>query len=276
MQGLQVEFVEEKDTQTPDLHITHKSGMSFWVECKNRDTSNDKQSHDIWKQIERHILQYLVERRLNYQIAFFAREELRQAHVSFLKNLVIETIEHNFEPQALLRLPGATITLSDNANKFDLTICKLSELDVKLDSDSFRLPISRDQTDFGTFTCENTELDDGRTIIQNPRAIQFSYANSVRVQSVKNTFKKAVKQLPITGLGVIYIRLPINSWVTDLAETMKQIEQYLRKELSGKDNRRVNAVIVSIYYTELVESGAFHYPVYKPFRIVVEHTNPLK
>jgi hypothetical protein len=274
-QGLKVQFIEEQTTRTPDLYITDQLGnLAFWVECKNRDTDNDKQTQDVWQQIEKHVLQYLDTQRLNYQIVLTAREELRPGDASRIRRFIIEAIERKFEPPSLVRVPGATGTFADDTSKFVLTLHKLSEPDERLDAATFALPSPRDRTDFGTFVCGRRDLHNGKIEITNPRAVQLVYSGAARIQGVQSAFKSAVKQLPETGPGVIHIRLPINSWVTDLESTKSQVESYLRRELSGNQNRRVNAVIVAIHYTELVQDGAFQYPHVIPINIVVEHTNP--
>lgn len=273
-QGLNVQFIEEQATPTPDLHITDKSGKSFWVECKNRDLANDPQTQNVWHQVERQLLQFLEQRRLNYQIVLTAQEELKPGEASKIRKFITESIEQNFEPTSLLRLTGATATFKDDTGKFELTIHKLSEPDVQLDGDGFVLPSPREYADFGTFLCSRSDLENGRKIITNPRSIQLNCVGSIRVQGVQNAFKLAVKQLPKSGPSVIHIRLPINSWVTDLDDTKTQIENFLQKELSGGQNRRVNAAIVAMHYTELVSRGAFRYPDFKVVNIVVEHDNP--
>lgn len=275
-QGLKVEFVDEKEIPTPDLRVSNGSNDCFWIECKNRDLSNEKQTEDVWAQIQGILLRYLEINHLNYQLIIFANQQLTIKDVSLVKNFVIQTIEHQFEPRSLIRLPMASITTNDTTNKFKLIIYKLSEPDEELNSDIFKLPYPEVKADSGIFICKRSDLANGKSIIINPQAIQFHYTNSLRVQRVENAFKKAVRQLPESGPGVIHIRLPINSWVTDLSETQMQVEKYLRKELKGNLNRRVNAVVVSIYYSELTENGLFKSVVYKPYTLVVEHTNPYR
>lgn len=274
VQGLNAQFIEEQATPTPDLYITDKSGKSFWVECKNRDLADDRQTQNVWHQVERQLLQYLDQWQLNYQIVLTAQEALKLGEASKIGKFITETIQQKFEPASLLRITGASATFKDDSGKFELIIHKLSEPDVQLDGDKFTLPSPREHADFGTFVCKRIDLENGRKIIANPRSIQLNYVGSVRVQNVQSAFKSAVKQLPESGPGVIHIRLPINSWATELGESRMQIENFLRKELSKDQNRRVNAVIVAIHYTELIQRGTFRYPTFKPINIVVEHDNP--
>lgn len=277
VQGWKVDFIDEEDIPTPDLFVTVGKGTAFWVECKNRDGSNsvDKRTGVLWKQVEHYLLDYLKQHSLNYQVVISAKKELQNNDVPYLRKLVIDSIEHKFEPRHLLRLPGASVTVADDTNNFGLTIYKLSEPDVNLDGKSFEWPFPRYYSAYGTFTCERKDMTGGGIRIRNPRAIQFRpLGSSNRIQSVKDAFRSAARQLPASGPGVIHIRLPINSWVKDLDETKRYIEHYLGTELSGRHNRRVNAVIVSVYYLELVQHGAFQYPIYKPITIFSEHKNP--
>lgn len=274
-QGLQVEFVEEQRTRTPDLRVTDRLGNTYWVECKNRVLEQDRQSQNIWKRIEDTLVKYLDKNNLNYQIALSMNGKLEPKDANYLRDFVIETIEHKFEPKSLLRVPGASIRVGDISNRVVLEIHKLAEPDTELDGNIFTLPVSLDQMDFGTFSCGRADLPNKQVVLVNPRAVIFCYTDSVRIEGVENTFKSALNQLPVSGSGVIHIRLSINSWVTDLSETVSRIQNFLRKELSGGFNRRVNAVVVTIYYTELVKEGAFRYPVYKGIPILVKHQNPL-
>jgi len=274
-QGLKVQFVEEQRTPTPDLYVTDAFGNNgFWVECKNRDAANDRQTQDVWKQTEKRLLQYLDRRQLNYRIVITAHKVLDPGDASKIRRFVIEAIEREFEPVGFLRIAGANGTFTDRTGKFALTIHKLCEPDIPLDGDTFAFPSPRERADFGTFVCGRRDLHDGSIEITNPRAVQLICSGATRVQHVQSAFKSAVRQLPSSGPGVIHIRLPINSWVTELDKTKSQVESCLRRELTGNQNRRVNAVIVSIYYTELVQSGAFQYPNVKPITLIVEHTSP--
>jgi hypothetical protein len=272
-QGLTVNFIEEQKIPTPDLQVIEKSGRTFWVECKNREPANNRQTRDVWRQVERYILHHLEQHRLNYQIVLTARDQLKSSDVSNIRKFILQAIQ-KFEPPSLLRVTGAVGVYTGDTGKYDLTVYKLSEPGVELDGDGFALPIPREHTDFGVFICNRRDLANGRKIIINPRSIQLSCAGSSRVQGVHSAFRSAINQLPQSGPGVIHVRLPLTSWTTDLNKTKMEIDGFLREKLSGNQNRRVNAVIVAIHYTELAQQGAFRHPIVTPFNIIVEHENP--
>ena len=117
--------------------------------------------------------------------------------------------------------------------------------------------------------------EDGRTFLRNPKAFAFIAANPPdRVKGVVGALGEARKQLPRSGPGVVWIRVPDNTWTDQLGSSFERAEILIRQQLSGDHNRRVNAVILMTRCFERMEKEGLVGLGYRPLMLQVPHANP--
>lgn len=269
--GWAVEFVAEGTEKSPDLQVTRNDGSIFCVECKCRDekTERDERISAIWMEVEKSVLAQIGPRKLNYAVVINAKLDPERNDVKILIDSIMSEIvtgEISVGSQRVITLgPG---------KKFEIHLHKFSEPDEEIESNGVGIAINR-SPDRCVLSMEERRLDDGRTIVRNPKGIAFlSAVPPDRVTGILDALKAATKQLPSQGPGVVWIRIADNAWGYDLDRSFDRAKALLTEQLSGDRNRRVNAVILMTRRFERVNKGDLQGLKYVPLTIEIAHTNP--
>ena len=273
--GWSVEFVEEGDEKTPDLKVTVENSRTFWVECKRRDelSGRDRLIHKFWLDLESSLLRTMGPAKLNCAVVIKSLNDPSVSQLEALRTLVLDSI--NSGGVGVLDVTaGKTTSVPDPTANFSLVVQKLAEPDQEIPTTSIGLNASEDFDRF-TIIAEVKIDQSGNTYFRNPMI--FAFKNSIIsdiVTGILNDFKAAVAQLPKEGPGVIWIRIPDNSWNKNIEQAFKQAEKLIKNEISGTQNRRVNAVIIVTRIFQKLENDGSQGLAYKPLKMVIEHSNP--
>jgi hypothetical protein len=117
--------------------------------------------------------------------------------------------------------------------------------------------------------------ENNKSYVKNPMMIGIKNTiPSDKVTGIIHGFKSGVGQLPKEGPGVIWIRVPDNSWNDNLDQSFTQAESLLKSELTGTHNQRVNAVYLMTRIFQKLENGEHKGLGYKPLILNVAHDNP--
>lgn len=268
--GYGVEFIEESIDRTPDLKVTTHNEKDFWVECKRRDpgTERDKKIESIWAQLEISLLSYIKPRQLNYLIFVKAQIDPEWEDVAVLKELVLDLVKAR-EKEGISK--G---TILDPSEKFEILVEKLSDPDEEFEIDNMGL-FTTEKLDQGVFGCEWMINEKGKSFARNPIFIGFKTVTPPDwISGVVNLIDAARGQLPESGAGVVWIRIPDVSWKEGVIEPLERIEELVKEKLTGNDNRRMNSVFVMKRVFEQGETDGIPQLMYHPLIIRIDHNNP--
>lgn len=271
------EFVEEHTKRSPDLKITRGDGTFFWAECKCRDTltERDKNIESFWKELESSLLRVLGPKKLNYGILVKALQDPTFAQMPALRNYIFEVINKGGVGEFDMR-SSKIESVSDPTGHFLLSVTKLSAPDEELKASSLEIQ-SSDNFDRITMFFEMKRDKVGGGYFRNPIIIfLLNVKPPDRITGIIHAFKSAADQLPEEGPGVIWIRVPHNSWSDKTDQSLKQAENLLRAELTGSHNQRVNAVVLMTRLFRRIEKDGQKGLSYKPQTLTLEHRNPRK
>lgn len=272
-----VEFVETGDNRTPDLRVERGDGSPLWVECKRRDqlTKRDKLVKSIWDDLALSLLKEMGPRRLNYFVGVASTHDPQRRDVARLQHFILDSIESGgiggFDP-----VSQTTKMVSDIDGEYEFVVQKLA------DPDETRIdyPVSTETiTSFDVSKCGWEKSQDSlkQPIVRNPVFIGLkSHSLPDRVSGVVHALKAAVGQIPKDGSGVVWIRVPDNQWAYALDSSLGRVKELLQHELSGDQNRRINAVIVATGRFRNVRKDGLEALGYELLQVVIEHSNPRK
>lgn len=273
--GWAVEFIEEGTQKSPDLKVTRDNGAIFWVECKRKDqlTERDRRIQQTWENLESSLLRYLGPRRLNYLVAIKARNDPEPKDADYLRDLVLGTVGGGglgvLGPEH-----GIMQLVADPSGRFDMLVHKLAEPDETIETDQIGFGATED-FDRCVIGAEIQKTGESKTLFRNPVIIAFKTAIPPdRVSGVVEALRAATEQLPREGPGVVWVRIPDNSWGDRISKSFERVHQLLRNELTGDHNRRVNAVFVMTRLFQKLRKDDLEGLGYHPLIVRVEHDNP--
>jgi len=272
-----VDFVETGDNRTPDLLVKRDDGSALWGECKRRDqlTKRDKLVKSIWDDLALSLLKEMGPRRLNYFVGVASTHDPQRRDVERLRHFILNSIESGgiggFDPES-----QTAKMVSDIDGEYEFVVQKLAEPDeTRID-----YPVSTETiTSFDVSKCgwEKSQVPQNPQVVRNPVFIGLkSYSLPDRVSGVVHALKAAVGQIPEDGPGVVWIRVPDNQWANALDSSLAQVKELLQHELSGDQNRRINAVILTTGGFRNVQKDGLEALSYELLQVVIEHSNPRK
>lgn len=271
--GWEVEFVEEGNERSPDLKVTRQDGSVFWVECKCRDalTERDRKIHSLWVELESSLLRYMGPNKINAAVFIKSLSDPERTDLEPLKQFVIEQL-NSAKPQ---NVDGTEIRSTfDPTRKYQVAIHRLLEADVEVESGGVGFNASEDFEKVSVFS-EMKVDENNNTYVRNPMILAFQNAiPSDNVSGIIHGFNSAVGQLPESGPGVIWIRIPDNAWNNDLQNSFAKAQKIIKSELTGDHNRRINAVILMTRMFEKIEKNGDEGIGYRPIMTTIEHDNP--
>ena len=158
---------------------------------------------------------------------------------------------------------------ADGLDRFLLRF--ISEPDVDVPFNSIQ---GVEDNDF-TFEGVLIRQENGTAVVKNPKLFVIKDgADPDRYDGVLNAFKSGKGQLPEEAPGVIWIRIPAPKNRPEMIRNLEQMAKRIHSELSGDNNRRVNAVNLSIRYFSDEPNGELQAKTYKEQSNWVTHDNP--
>lgn len=255
--GYSVKFIPETASRTPDLYIERPDGTTFWAECKSRDALSDaeEETFGIWRDLQAALMREFSTRRKNVLIAIKCDGRPARNEVNALISFILSILESQTAPRTFPQVCAELIAPIDEA----------------FEAASFGVSSSEE---FGQFTAsvECTPQPDGKMLFKNPSHYAFKCTDeSDKVYGVVASLKSAVPQLPESGPGVVHVKLSDGSWGKDFQDYFDRVRKELERELSGNQNRRVNAAIVHANSFEIAETKTVGF---QSIQFIVEHSNP--
>jgi hypothetical protein len=225
--GYSVRFVPQKPgMQTPDLIITRKDGVEVSAECKRLSTLHEEEIVTFWNELSRQILERCESLSVNRGVSVTSKQDPVWADLNALFDFI----------QSRLSLLD-TQDLSDPTGKYSVQISRLKGF--------VPAELLRPQPNHEVYLSAGSGVrqEDGRLPEWIARPKFVGCLNKVKrdLQSTaKSAFKAAVDQIPPSGPGTIWLRLPHS--IQD--PTYHAIARTMQRELSGPHNRRVNSVFL--------------------------------
>lgn len=273
--GWEVEFIEEGNQKTPDLRVFTSDGSIFHAECKCRDklTERDKKLSAIWQELEGSLLRHLGPRRLNYAVIIKARVDPDRSDVETLRETILKAVSSGGMGEVDIKSQTFR-TIPDDTGRFDIAVQFLSGPDQEIEAPGLQFGAA-EKLDRIVMGAEMKVDDSGRKFIRNPIILAFKTATPPdRVTGLIHSLRAASSQLPEKGPGVVWIRVPDNSWGGDVKDSFARAEQLIREQLTNGRNRRVNAVFLMTRAFRRLEKDGLQGLVYTPLVVRVDHDNP--
>jgi len=273
--GWLVDFVEEGNEKTSDLKVIADNDFTFWVECKRRDelSGRDRLIHDFWVDLESSLIRIMGPNKLNFAIIVKSLSDPDRSQLDILREYILNAIRSGGIGVFDVTTGKATSVVGPTTN-FAVIVQKLADPDQELSTSGIGFNASED-FDRVTILSEVKKEETGKTLFKNPAIMAFKNSlPSDLVSGILNDFKAAVKQLPKEGPGVIWIRIPDNSWAKSIDQSFKQAEKLIRNKIGGMQNRRVNAVIILTRIFQKLEKDGSQGLEYRPLMMTIEHSNP--
>ena len=273
--GYEVEFIEEglkPGVRTPDLLVKTPSGL-FYVECKHKEqeSARDKRINKVWDTIEKEILNYLAQRKMNFAVAVKALQDPTSADCQYLIDKIKSLIDERSNSTQLL---GKEIhSTKDETGRFSIAVNKIVDYDVELEAAALGGQTSE------AFDREKGEVsvkrnEDGTCTWKNWRWTTFKCLNPPdKIVGVIQSFKDAAKQLPKTSAGVVWIELREYTDDRQLENDLKRLERLILAELSSY-HRHINAVILFTSLISSIEADGKEGLGYHPVKYVIESKTP--
>lgn len=235
-----VEFVETGNDRSPDLKVTTNDGNIFWAECKCREelTQRDQQVSAFCEELKNALHRMWGPARTNIGILLKATTDPLRIELGSLRDAILIAAEKltAHHERARMKVTGAGYE-----RKYEFELFFLAEPDQEIPFTGF--------TDFGgdSFEAGGEILNNAKgTWIRNPRFFGFTNQDPPdKYIGTLNAFKSAVGQLPESGPGVIWIRVPHPVNDARAQTELEQMVNKLKGELSGRHNTRVNCVVLS-------------------------------
>jgi len=261
-----IEFIEESTHKTPDMKA-RKNHITMWIECKRRKliTERDTNIKVYWNKLQQKLLKYLTKTKINIAIIIKSLEDPLVSNMNELYDFIINSIRNGGIGDYSLQ-SGEIIFKKVLSNKYEITIKLLSKEDDIISQNDFILPDG---------FMSILSLHTSNTSIMNPILLGFKdNQESDKVSGIVNSFKSAVKQLPKTGPGCIWIRIPDDAWGEDDLSLARAIT-LLEKEMQGTQNRRINHVVLSTVNTKQNIIPEKVHIIQKPMQKIIHHKNPI-
>ena len=272
-----VEFIDPSvDGKSPDLKVTSTNGTTFYVECKWHNPKNDeaKKTENIWFQLEKRIIDYLLNKRKCFAVQLDALNGMVSNDINQLFDFIIEKIDH-LDKMNQIPITAYVFDFTLSSREYQIYLFRIATYDQPIVSNVLNIPWLKDPSKVKILS-ELYVKEDGITMYRNPIAISFvDWLAMDLVSRICKQFKKAVKQLKDYQPGVIWIRIPDNSIIQkEFMESSEKIESALTQEMARDKNRRVTAVIILTKFYESVEIDGNSGMKQVPVRLIVEHSNP--
>jgi len=270
--GYEVEFIEEElkpGIRTPDLLVKTPSGL-FYVECKHKEqeSAKDKRINRIWDAIEKEILNYLAQSKMNYAIAVKALQDPIPADCQYLIEKIKSLIDEKSKSGQFLG--EETFSKKDETGRFSIAVSKIVDYDIELKGTVFEGQTS-EEFDREKIVVSVERNEDGTCTWRNPRWTTFKCSNPPdKIVGVIQSFKDAAKQLPKTSAGVVWIELREYTDDRQLENDLKRLKKLILAELSSY-HRHINAVILFTSLISSIEADGKEGLGYHPVKYVIEN-----
>ncbi len=273
--GHKVTFIDEStNSRTPDLRVQKPDGSHFWVECKCRDksTQRDQTNNSIWEELEQSIFKVIGRNKHNAAFIIRSKSDPTRDEIAELRDFLLKSLASGGIGKYDINT-GAFDLAQGPTEKYLVAVQPLAVTDDEIKIDGIKLQsklFDRYLVAF-EFRAEGNQPANYR----NPTI--FGYINDHPSDVVKNIihgFSSAVGQLPKEGPGIIWIRIPDNSWDDDFDTNVRKAETLLQSELTDDMNRRVNEIFLMTRVARAIHNGSQIGFSYTPITLSVRHPNP--
>jgi hypothetical protein len=242
---IQKEGVEE-NVRTSDLRVIANNKPVF-LECKSLDDFKIKKA-PLWNQLMFRISKNLKKYQRSWIVTILAGKQIDGKDMEKLCRSIIEDIKNE-------KLGETTCE-----EKYKIQYRKLLD---KGQEARGSLSIKGKIAEIGSFETEMYIGPDGIPVHQSVNIIQILPHAELDISSrLISELKKAVKQIPDQGPGIIHIQIPYSRG-TELLKVVDTVYDNVYRKLN-RDSRRVNAVVIS---ADVLEIGSA-VPVVRSFHIV--------
>jgi len=227
VQGAHIEMIpvsEDQGVKTNDILIKH-GNRDIYVECKSLENTKVKES-PLWSEIQHRVENVLRKYRRSWKITIFAGKQIDGK----LKDNIIKDIEYNAKSNNL----NVSIVESD---KIFIEYQMIGEWD-KIFFDNFNCIGMSDLVYFGF------EQATANGIMKNLTVIEIHPDPRLNLSSrIMKELKKAARQIPANGMGIIHIEIPHKMGDSFLHVVDKNFEDVYNK--INFDYSRINSVVLS-------------------------------
>lgn len=246
--GWNVEFVETGRERSPDLKITTDDGKVFWAECKYRDemTGRDVQVSKFWEQLQDKLYRHWGPAKINVALIVKSACDPANQELQSLADAILQAAQAMVSHSERTHLEPRG---KSHDHKYEFNLHHLADPDDEQQLQGF--------SDLGAdwFSWHGEVMHDGKgnSFVRNPKFFGFTNMNPPdRYIGALNSFNSAVGQLPESGPGVIWIRIPYPDDTSFIQADLEAMAAKIERELSGGHNTRVNCVILStrVFSTE--------------------------
>ncbi|WP_256077388.1 hypothetical protein [Massilia sp. YIM B04103] len=267
--GNEVEFLETGDSRSPDLLVRDAQGWQFWAECKYKEemSERDQTVQACWEMLKDGLYKVWGPAKSNLSLRVHAANDPVKSEIEELKEGILRLGRQMLEHAERDKL---TIQAGTRSGKYDVALRYLG------DPDAERQAALMDAGDeYYEWRADIQPQDGGAVLMRNPKEFGFSNANPPdKYRGALNSFNSAVGQIPPSGPGVIWIRVPFPTGYQRAQQDLEALAAKLQQELSGKHNRRINAVILKASWFSDEENAGAPALTYRHELRAIEHVDP--
>jgi len=229
--GYEIEIVKEspnKAEKTCDFRI-RIGGQTVHIECKSLEDFSIKEARR-WEELFWRILNSLDKYHRNWSINILSGKQIDHKDVELIYAEYIENIRNN---------DLGRMKISDG--EFIIESSKISDWEEELEGSlNLNTPINCQHLNFQI----STRVSKGKVVGKNPRIIGVSphFEGDIALRVITE-LKKAMKQIPKQGPGIIHLAVPCKQG-SNFIEVIDKSYCKIYKKLN-KDSNRVNAVVIS-------------------------------
>lgn len=265
--GYSVEFVTTGADRSPDLKVTAANGGVLWVECKVKDgiTERNKINLQFSEFLKNDLHKHWVPKGINIGVLVKTSTDPARKEYEEISDCILELATHLCEHP---NPKNALAKWRSDDGKYKIELRYLAD-----PNESFPngFSLSTDIVDL-ELTLECKEVN-GEWISCNPR--YFLYLNetpSDLFAAAINSFNSAKGQLPESGPGVIWIRVPFPGRDQKTHEDSLKLQERIKTDISGGNNSRINTVILTSHL--VIPDDTNILPDLKPLVCIIENDTP--
>lgn len=225
--GYEVEAIEENPklgVKTCDL-LVKKGEQKVFVECKSLDDPSIKET-PLWNNLMQRLSNALEKYHRSWDIEIFAARQINGKKLEVIFKEIVKDIKlNNMSERSLFE------------DEFHIKYLKIAEWDKE-----FYLPLKfLKKSEIGSV---EASIDGSRQVYRNLKVINLLPHTEVNISKrLINEFKKAKKQIPKDGIGIVHISIPYKDG-SKLLQAVDNSYDEIFNEINFK-TQRINAVVIS-------------------------------
>lgn len=235
--GCDVAIIPELSTtgqRTCDL-VVSKDGKAIYVECKSLNDLTIK-SNRHWTELQRRLGRELSNYKRNWSIDIQSTEDFKGKDIE----TVFKPIQHSIRKNDLR-------TIEIDCGKYIVNLTYLADWDQEYYGNSFDF---KPNGEVFTVEAEMKRLANEKMMIKNPHIISVKMNPDMNLSGrIIAELRKASRQIPKEGPGIVHIELPYNKGQEFLNVIDSSYNAVFKK--LNKDSSRINAIVISSKIFEL-------------------------